>query len=47
VHGHLEAAGCIRQPTDGRLYFADIAKVVIYCPNCAEREFGLEADAET
>jgi hypothetical protein len=22
-----------------RLYFADIGKVAIYCPDCAEREF--------
>jgi len=24
------------------LRFADIAEVVIYCPTCAEREFGAE-----
>jgi hypothetical protein len=23
-----------------RLYFADIGEVVIYCPECAAREFG-------
>jgi hypothetical protein len=34
---------CGRQPQPGelwRLYFADIGEVAIYCPECAEREFG-------
>jgi hypothetical protein len=34
---------CGRHPHLGelwRLYFADIGEVVIYCPDCAEREFG-------
>jgi hypothetical protein len=39
----VTCAECGRQPRPGelwRLYFADIGEVVIYCPACAEREFG-------
>jgi hypothetical protein len=38
-------AECGRSPMHGevwRLYFADIAEVVSYCPACAEWEFGAE-----
>jgi hypothetical protein len=38
---------CGRQPRPGelwRVYFADLGEVAIYCPECAEREFG-EAEA--
>lgn len=34
---------CCRQPRVGELwhvYFADLGEVAIYCPECAEREFG-------
>lgn len=34
---------CGRHPRPGelwRLLFADIGEVAIYCPECAEREFG-------
>jgi hypothetical protein len=37
---------CGRKPRPGelwRLYFAAIGEVAIYCPECAEREFGHES----
>ena len=39
----VTCAECRRYPRSGevwRLYFADLGEVVIYCPECAEREFG-------
>ncbi len=39
----LTCAECGRKPSPGelwRLLFADIGEVAIYCPECAEREFG-------
>jgi hypothetical protein len=40
---------CGRKPHAGelwRLLFADIGEVVIYCPACAQREFGRARDSE-
>jgi hypothetical protein len=40
---NLHCAECGRSPKRGgetwRIYFADIGEAVIYCPECAEREF--------
>jgi hypothetical protein len=39
----LTCAECGRSPRPGeiwRLLFTDIGEVAIYCPECAEREFG-------
>jgi hypothetical protein len=41
----LTCAECERSPRTGevwRVVFADIGEVAIYCPECAEREFGVE-----
>jgi hypothetical protein len=40
---NLTCAECGRSPLRGevwRLYFTDIGEAVVYCPTCAEREFG-------
>jgi hypothetical protein len=39
----LACAECGRSPRAGemwRVLFADIGEVAVYCPECAEREFG-------
>lgn len=39
----IRCVECVRAPRPGetwQLCFADIGDVVIYCPECAEREFG-------
>jgi hypothetical protein len=39
----LTCAECGRSPRPGevwRVLFADIGEAVVYCPDCAEREFG-------
>jgi hypothetical protein len=46
----IRCAECSRHPDRGevwRLYFADIGEVVIYCPQCAEREFGSDRSVHT
>jgi hypothetical protein len=43
---NLACAECGRSPRAGetwRILFADIAEAVIYCPECAEREFSPDA----
>jgi hypothetical protein len=39
----LRCAECGRKPRRGevwRVYFGDIGEVYVFCPECAEREFG-------
>jgi hypothetical protein len=41
---NLSRAECGRSPQAGetwRVLFADIGEAVTYCPECAEREFGI------
>jgi hypothetical protein len=47
----VACAECGRSDPDSgerwKLYFADIGEVVIYCPRCAEREFGAAGSPAT